>query len=162
MGNAMKLIHFAAAALFAALSAAPALAQDVVTAKDPKSVVDALAAAGYQGATITKSDSGRTSIKVQLSGSPTYIDFYDCAADFTDCYTLLFIYAMDLTDGTTLEKANEWNAQEITGRVSLDRDRDPAIDYAFSTFEGVSQSVFEQNLKLWDKKVGQAKDFFDF
>ncbi|MEO7223033.1 MAG: YbjN domain-containing protein [Devosia sp.] len=158
----MKITTFAAAAALTGLSVAPALAQDMVTAKDPQSVIDALTAAGYQGATLSKTESGRSSIKVQLSGSPTYIDFYDCAADFTECYTMLFIYAMDLNDGTTLEKANEWNAQEITGRVSLDRDRDPALDYAFSTFEGVSQSVFEQNVELWDKKVGQVKDFFDF
>ena len=157
----MKITTLAAAAALAALSVTPALAANV-TAKDPKSVLDALAAAGYQGAELSKTDSGRSSIKVQISGSPTYIDFYDCAKDMTDCYTLLFVYAMDLTDGTTLEKANEWNAQEITGRVSLDRDRDPALDYAFSTFEGVTQEVFEQNVKLWDRKVGQAKDFFDF
>jgi len=158
----MKITTFAAAAAFAALSVAPTLAADTVTAKDPQSIVDALAAAGYQGAELTKTDSGRSSIKVQISGSPTYIDFYDCANDMTECYTLLFVYAMDLTDGTTLEKANEWNAQEITGRVSLDRDRDPALDYAFSTFDGVSQDVFAENVKLWDKKVGQVKDFFDF
>jgi hypothetical protein len=157
----MNITTLAAAAALAALSVTPALAANV-TAKDPKSVLDALAAAGYQGAELSKTDSGRSSIKVQISGSPTYIDFYDCAKDMTDCYTLLFVYAMDLTDGTTLEKANEWNAQEITGRVSLDRDRDPALDYAFSTFEGVTQEVFEQNVKLWDRKVGQAKDFFDF
>jgi len=158
----MKITTFAAAAAFAALSVAPTLAADTVTAKDPQSIVDALSAAGYQGAELTKTDSGRSSIKVQISGSPTYIDFYDCANDMTECYTLLFVYAMDLTDGTTLEKANEWNAQEITGRVSLDRDRDPALDYAFSTFDGVSQDVFAENVKLWDKKVGQVKDFFDF
>jgi hypothetical protein len=157
----MNITTLAAAAALAALSVTPALAANV-TAKDPKSVLDALAAGGYQGAELSKTDSGRSSIKVQISGSPTYIDFYDCAKDMTDCYTLLFVYAMDLTDGTTLEKANEWNAQEITGRVSLDRDRDPALDYAFSTFEGVTQEVFEQNVKLWDRKVGQAKDFFDF
>jgi opacity protein-like surface antigen len=157
----MKLRSFAAAAALTAVLAAPAFAADV-SAKDPQSVLDALAAAGYQGAALSKTDSGRSTISVQVSGSPTYIDFYDCASDFTECYTLLFVYAMDLKDGTTLEKANEWNSKEITGRVSLDRDRDPALDYAFSTFEGISQAVFEQNLRLWDKKVGQVKDFFDF
>jgi hypothetical protein len=158
----MKIRTLAAAVAFAAISVAPALAAELVTAKDPQSIIDALATAGYQGAKLSKTDTGRSSIEVQISGSPTYIDFYDCAKDMTECYTLLFIYAMDLTDGTTLEKANEWNAYEITGRVSLSRDRDPALDYAFSTFDGVSQSVFAENVKLWDKKVGQVKDFFDF
>jgi hypothetical protein len=159
----MKLSGIAGAAAIAAFCAMPVLAQDkLVTAMDPQSVLDGLMAAGYQGAKLDKLKSGRSSISVQISGSPTYIDFYDCADDMTDCYTLLFVYAMDLTDGTTLEKANEWNATEITGRVSLDSENDPALDYAFSTYDGVSQTVFERNLQLWDRKIGQVKDFFDF
>ncbi len=159
----MKLSGIAGAAAIAAFCGVPALAQDkLVTAMNPQSVLDGLAAAGYQGAELNKLKSGRSSISVQISGSPTYIDFYDCADDMTDCYTLLFVYAMDLADGTTLEKANEWNATEITGRVSLDSEGDPALDYAFSTYDGVSQTVFERNVKLWDRKVGHVKDFFDF
>ena len=38
----MKITTIAAAAGLAALSVAPALAQDMVTAKDPQSVIDAL------------------------------------------------------------------------------------------------------------------------
>ncbi|MEO6012385.1 MAG: YbjN domain-containing protein, partial [Devosia sp.] len=124
--------------------------------------VAALTSLGYQGGKLTKTKSGRSSIEIQISGSPTYIDFYDCADDFTDCYTLLFLYAMDLKAGTTLEKANEWNSQEITGRVSLDSELDPSIDLSLTTFDGIPTAVFEQNVKLWDKKVGQVKDFFDF
>jgi hypothetical protein len=107
-------------------------------------------------------DSGRTSISVQISGLKTYIDFYDCADDLTDCYTLLFNVALDLRKGTTMEKANEWNSKQITGRVWLDDNLDPTLDFAFSTFKGVPADTFEQNVKLWDKKIGDLKDFFDF
>ena len=54
------------------------------------------------------------------------------------------------------------NATEITGRVSLDENGDPQLDYALSTFEGISESVFEQSVKLWDRKIGDMKDYFDF
>ena len=42
------------------------------------------------------------------------------------------------------------------------RTSDPTLDYAFSTFNGVSEDTFDQNVKLWDKKIGDLKDFFDF
>jgi len=132
-----------------------------VTAGDPQSVLTALSNLGYPGK-LEKMDSGRTSISVQISGLKTYIDFYDCADDLTDCYTLLFNVALDLGKGTTLDKANEWNSKQITGRVWLDDNKDPTLDFAFSTFKGVPEDTFDQNVKLWDKKIGDLKDFFDF
>ncbi|MBI4922535.1 MAG: YbjN domain-containing protein [Devosia nanyangense] len=144
-----------------ALASTPVFAADTVSAKDPKGVIEALSQLGYPGK-IEKLESGRTSIAVQISGLKTFIDFYDCADDLTECYTLLFNVALNLNDGTTLEKANEWNTTEITGRVWLDRDRDPTLDFALSTFDGIPMSVFEENMKLWDRKIGDVKDFFDF
>ena len=132
-----------------------------ISARDPQSVMDALKTLGYPGK-LEKMDSGRTSIAVQVSGLKTYIDFYDCADDLTDCYTLLFNVSLDLKKGTTLDKANEWNSKQITGRVWLDDNKDPTLDYSFSTFNGVSEDTFDQNVKLWDKKIGDLKDFFDF
>ena len=132
-----------------------------VTARDPQTVLAALKTLGYPGK-LEKMDSGRTSIAVQVSGLKTYIDFYDCADDLTDCYTLLFNVSLDLKKGTTMDKANEWNSKQITGRVWLDDNKDPTLDYSFSTFNGVSEDTFDQNVKLWDKKIGDLKDFFDF
>ena len=153
----MKPILALAAAAAMTFAVTPAQAVETVTARDPQTVVDALAEMGYR-ATLEKLDSGRTSISVPMSGVNTYVDFYDCADDMSDCYTLLF----DLNEGTTLSKANQWNAAEITGRVSLDDNGDPQLDYAVSTFEGIPFPIFEQTVKLWDRKIGQMKDFFDF
>lgn len=132
-----------------------------VTARDPQTVLDALAADGYPG-TLSKLDNGRPSIAVKVSGLNTYIDFYDCADDMTDCYTLLFNVSLDLKEGTTLDQANKWNSDQITGRVWLDKNNDPTLDFALSTFAGVPEDTFDQNLKLWDTKIGDFKDFFHF
>jgi hypothetical protein len=132
-----------------------------VTATNPQSVLDALAAAGYPGK-LDKMDSGRTSIAVKVSGLNTFIDFYDCADDMTDCYTLLFNVSLDLKDGTSLDDANKWNSDQITGRVWLDKNNDPTLDFAVSTFKGMSADTFEQNVKLWDTKIGDFKDAFHF
>jgi hypothetical protein len=132
-----------------------------VGARAPDSVLAELKNLGYPGK-LEKMDSGRTSISVQISGLKTYIDFYDCADDLTDCYTLLFNVSLDLKKGTTLDKANEWNSKQITGRVWLDDSKDPTLDFSLSTFNGLSADTFDQNVKLWDKKIGDLKDFFDF
>lgn len=134
---------------------------DNVTARDPQSVLTALSNLGYPGK-LEKMDSGRTSIAVRISGLKTYIDFYDCDDNLADCYTLLFNVALDLKKGTTMDKANEWNSKQITGRVWLDDNKDPTLDFAFSTFNGVSEDTFEQNVKLWDKKISDLKEFFNF
>jgi hypothetical protein len=130
-----------------------------VTARDPQTVLDELKTLGYPGK-LENLDSGRTRIAVQISGLKTFIEFYDCADDLTDCYTLLFNVAIDLPKGTTLEKANEWNSKKITGRVWLDDDKDPTVDFALSTFTGVSADTFDQNIKFWDQVIGNFKDFF--
>lgn len=132
-----------------------------VTATNPQSVIDALSAAGYPGK-LDKMDSGRTSIAVKISGLNTFIDFYDCADDLTDCYTLLFNVSLDLKDGTTLDDANKWNSEQITGRVWLDKNNDPTLDFSLSTFKGISADTFEQSVKLWDTKIGDFKDAFHF
>lgn len=156
----MKLLPALAAAAAMFATAGTSLAADV-TARDPQTVLDALVALGYRG-TLEKMDSGRVSIAVPISGLNTFVDFYDCDDKMEDCYTLLFVVLLDLKEGATLTKANQWNATEITGRVSLDENGDPQLDYALSTFEGISASVFEQALKLWDRKIGDMKDYFDF
>lgn len=136
-------------------------AGDNVTAGDPQGVLAALSNLGYPGK-LEKMDSGRTSIAVPISGLKTYIDFYDCDDDLTDCYTLLFSVSLDLRKGTTLDKANEWNSKQITGRVWLDDSKDPTLDFALSTFQGVPVDTFEQNVKLWAKKISDLKEFFNF
>ena len=133
----------------------------MIPARDPQTVLKALSNLGYPGK-LEKMTSGRASIAVTISGLKTYVDFYDCDDNLGDCYTLLFNVSLDLKKGTTLEKANEWNSKQITGRVWLDDNKDPTLDFAFSTFNGVPADAFDQNVKLWDKKIGDLKDFFNF
>src|SRR3569833_1229172 len=131
----------------------PPVEDGLVSARDPQTVLTALSNLGYP-AKMEKMNSGRTSLAVTISGLKTYVDFYDCADDLTDCYTLLFNVSLDLKKGTTHDKANEWYSKQITGRVWLDDNKDPTLDFAFSTFNGVSTDTFEQNVKLWDKQLG--------
>jgi putative sensory transduction regulator len=131
----------------------------MVTAQDPQSVLDELSSLGYPGK-LGKLDNGRPTISVRVAGFDTYIDFYDCADDMTECYTLLFSATADMKSGTTLDKANQWNSDKITGRVWLDKDNDPTIDFSLSTYAGVSTDVFDQNVKLWADDIDEFKSYF--
>ena len=132
-----------------------------VTARDPQTVLDELKNLGYVGK-LDKMDAGNPTIVVNISGGKTFIDFYNCADDKTDCYTLLFNVGLNLDKGTTLEKANEWNSRKIAGRVWLDDDKDPTLDFTFSTFNGVPAETFDENIKSWDQMIADFKHFFDF
>jgi hypothetical protein len=138
---------------------APPPVTGMVTAEDPQTVLDELSAYGYPGK-LGKLDNGRPTISLRIAGFDTYIDFYDCTDDMTDCDTLLFSATADLKNGTTPDKANQWNSDKITGRVWLDKDNDPTIDLSLSTFGGVSTDVFDQTLKLWADDIDEFKTYF--
>jgi hypothetical protein len=154
----MKFRKLALAGAFAA-AAVPALAADV-TAKDPQSVLDALNQLGYQ-ASMTTSANGTTSIEMKIEGSPTYVDFWNCDDDKKNCMTLMLVYGIDLNDGTTLEKANEWNADTIHGFLYLDKTNDPWLNLTIRTDDGISETLFESIMRIWRTRIGNMRDFFD-
>ena len=154
----MKLTALLIAASLA-LATTPVFAADLVTAKNPQTVLDALTAAGYPGK-LDKLGGGNPSIGITVAGEKAFIDFYDCADDNTDCLTLLFNVGLHFKNGTTLDKANGWNSKEVTGRVWLNSDLDPIMDFSLTTGDGVSADVFNQNVELFATKIGQLKTYF--
>jgi len=156
----MKLASFAAVALAAAAFTAPVLAADV-TAANPESVRKALADLGYT-AELTTSASGVSSISLNVDGSPTYVDFWNCDDKKANCETLMLVYGMDLADGTTAEKANEWNFDTIHGFVYLDENMDPWLNITVPTgMDGISTDLFGTIMRTWRNRIGDARDFFD-
>ena len=155
----MKLAILAAA--FAALVVAPAGAQDTVLA-DPDVVAEALSHFGYHPEIMTDSDDS-TYVSFAVSGSTTRIRFYQCDDARANCKTMLFSYGMNLPDGTTLEKVNEWNSGDLYVLVYADDDMDPIANMTVVTSDaGISQALFGDFLEIWDVKVGDVKDYFDF
>jgi hypothetical protein len=155
----MTLRNFALAAAFVAAAAGPAMAQDIV-ASDPKTVLNALNQLGYQ-ASMTTTANGSTSIEMKVEGSPTYVDFWNCDDDKTNCRSIMLVYGIDLTDGTTAEKANEWNADTIHGFIYLDKSNDPWLNMTIPIYDGISSSLFENVMRIWRSRVGDMRKFFD-
>jgi hypothetical protein len=155
----MKLRKLALATAFVAAAAGPTMAADIL-ASDPKSVLDALNQLGYQGS-LTTAANGKSSIEMKVDGSPTYVDFYNCDDNNTNCRSIMLVYGIDLTDGTTLEKANEWNTQTIHGFIYLDDKTDPWLEMTMPIYDGISSTLFENVMIIWRNRIGDMRKFFD-
>lgn len=157
----MNALRLALAGLALAAATLPALAADVVTARDPEGVLKAVGDLGYQG-TLETGTNGSRSIKLLIDGSTSYIDFFNCDDDKTNCETLLFAYGMDLDKGTTAEKANEWNYDTLYGFVYLDKTDDPWLNMTVGTGDGIPSALFADLMKMWRTRTSDVRDFFDF
>jgi len=133
----------------------------LVTARNPQSVLDELSSLGYPGKLGTF-DGNRPTISLRIAGLNTYIDFYDCSDDMTGCDTLLFGVDLTLKKGATAKQLNDWNSQQITGRVWADDKGNPTLDYSLSTYEGVSPAVFDETVRLWAEVIDEFKSAFNF
>lgn len=157
----MTLRNLALAAAVLAAGAMPAAAQDMVLASDPAAVADALGHYGYRAEMM--SSNGETYISFTASGSTSRIRFFQCDDSGANCKTILFSYGMDLSNGTTLEKVNEWNAKDLYAVVYADSELDPLLNMTVVTSDvGIPRALFGDYLEIWDLKVGEVKDFFDF
>jgi hypothetical protein len=154
----MKFASFALATATTAALATSALAADI-TASDPKSVVNALNQLGYQ-ASLTTAANGKNSIEMNVDGSPTYVDFYNCDEDNTNCRSIMLVYGIDLDDGTTTDKANEWNAATIHGFIYLDDKKDPWLEMTVPIYDGISESLFVNVMKVWRSRIGDMRETF--
>lgn len=154
----MKLPIFAMAAATAVATALPSTAA-TITARDPNSVLEALSQLGYQ-ASLTIAPNGANAIEMRVEGAPSYIDFWNCDQSNRNCETLMLVYGIDLPDGTTLERANDWNADTIHGFVYLDENDDPWLSLTVRTDEGIPTTLFDNILKIWRSRIGDMRSFY--
>ncbi len=136
-------------ALLGLAAASPASAQ-MVTAKDPQSLVKAMQAAGFQ-AKVEKDSGGDPMIVSASSGSSFRVLFYNCTAN-KDCQTVQFQTAYDTKDdkAPSLQRINEWNASKRFTAAYLDKDGDPGLTMDLNLdFGGMSEELFKDNLAVW-------------
>ena len=135
-------------------------AQDTVDATDAQRLVQIIRDLGYRA--IAKTDGiGDPMIETSVNGTDTAIFFYGCR-DNANCTTLLFKVGYDLEDGTTLEKVNAWNSENLYGRAYLDDEQDPWLEMTVNMLDGVTRKNFEDTFDWWDVAVGEFEQHIDF
>ena len=150
----MNLRHVPVA-LAGLLWAVPGAAQ-MVSAKDPETLVAALQAKGYQAQLGTTA--GDPSI-VSGAGGVRFHIFFDNCTDGKACTTVSFFTGFTDVDSTP-ERLNEWNRNNRFVRAYLDQDDDPVLrmdvdlDHA-----GIPRANFNEYLDIW---ATQAPKYLNF
>jgi Putative bacterial sensory transduction regulator len=138
-------IGFAILAAAAALLSGPAAAQ-MVSAKDPQTLVAALQAKGFQAELGTTA--GEPSINSGAGGLKFKIFFENCTGGKA-CTTVTFFTGFTDVEAT-LAKVNEWNSRNRFTRAYIDKENDPvlAMDVDLD-HQGMARVNFGEYLDIW-------------
>lgn len=127
-----------------------------LTAGDPAAIAAALQDFGYKAA-LEKDGNGDPKIRSGAAGSNFTIYFYGCT-NGADCRSIQISAGFDLTDGTTAEVMNEWNARKRYGKAYVDQDGDPWIEMDLNLdYGGITPETFRDDLDLWERLVADFK-----
>ncbi|MGH1413890.1 MAG: YbjN domain-containing protein [Pelagimonas sp.] len=137
-----------------------ASAQSMVDASDANTLANLLKAEGYQ-VEVTTDKVGDPLIKGKLDGTNYDLFFYDCT-DNANCRTVQFQVGYDMTNGMSLQRANQWNSDMRYATVYLDEEMDPFLQMDLNIDYGVSTTNFVDNFKMWSNVLGQFEDFIDW
>jgi Putative bacterial sensory transduction regulator len=140
----IRNIIIAIAATFAFAGTAQA---QMVTAKNPQSIVSALQNAGYK-AELTKDGTGDPMIKSSSGGSSFAIFFFGCTKN-VDCATIQ-LFAGYSDKKVTLSQMNDWNSKKRFGRAYLADSGAARIEMDIDLDDGgLSAKLFEDNVEFW-------------
>lgn len=120
----------------------------MVTAKDPSSIVKVLQKNGYR-AELTKDDSGDPMIRSASSGTNFLILFYGCTAN-KDCATIQFTSGFTSYKNATVASINAWNTKNRWGRAYINEKGAARLEMDVDLDDGgMSTLLFEDNLEYW-------------
>lgn len=100
-------------------------------------------------------------IEGRIEGVYYRIYFYNCT-DNTDCRTIQFRTAFDLTNGFPLSQINEWNKNKLFGKAWLDDENDPVLEMPVNIDYGVTAKNLEDTFDYWRVTVSQFKEHIDY
>jgi Putative bacterial sensory transduction regulator len=132
----------------AAATAFGASAQaQMVSAKDPQSVVSALQNAGYK-AELSKDGTGDPLIRSSSGGRSFAIFFFGCTKN-VDCATIQF-FAGYTDRKVTLNQMNDWNSKKRFGRAYVSDSGTARVEMDVDLDDGgISAKLFEDNVEFW-------------
>lgn len=139
---ALKHVLVAAGAL---TIAGPATAQ-MVSSKDPRTLVAALQAKGYKAELGVAGGDPR--IKSGAGGVQFSIFFENCTKGAA-CTTVSFVTGFTDIDAT-LAKINEWNAKNRFAHAYIDGDQDPVLRMDVDLdHQGIPRANFGEYVDIW-------------
>lgn len=148
-----------AAGLFAALfsvASAPALATNIVA--DVDHIAGVLERAGY--APELGTNAGERSITAQANGYKFLVLPLGCDDSRSNCRSVQFFISFNPQSSPSLEALNSYARDNRWGRVYLDKDGDPALEFDLDLERGgMSEELFLDNLAYWEATVDSYAKF---
>jgi len=151
------MIKWLVAAALAVTFAGTAQAQ-TVSASNPKGMLNAITAAGYE-AELTTDKVGDPMIETKLNGYNVIVLFYGCdEKSHKNCDSVQFSTGFDrdtpMDPVKALNIAREWRFLA----VSLDDEGDPYLRWDVLTAGGIPQSVFMAAFRRYGETIESAAD----
>ncbi len=142
--------------ILSALGGQPALASNVVA--DVDRIAESLTRAGYNPQ--LSSNAGERFIKAQLNGYEFLVLPYGCDEAERNCRSVQFFIAFDPANSPSLEAMNAYSRENRWGRVYLDQDGDPALEFDLDLEKGgMSEALFLDNVAYWEAIVQSYAKF---
>lgn len=144
---------FIAAAVLGVLAYAPAAhAQALIDGTNPSAVHEV--ARGFGSAELTTDGDGDPKITGRMEGIRYSVYFYGCREN-KNCRTIQFSASWSAPGKFTLEQINDYNRQKRFGKVYLDKEGDPVIQFDVNLQKGVSQGNLEETFDWWKTIVAE-------
>jgi hypothetical protein len=161
----MTMIRYLAAASLALTTAcsvqlgnakAAGTDKEMVSAKDPQTLVKALQAKGFQAQLTTAG--GEPAIKSGAGGTQFTIFFENCT-DGKDCTTVTFFTGFTDLEAT-LDRVNEWNRSSRFAHAYIDKEDDPVLRMDVDLdHDGIPVANFNEYLDVWSSLAPKYANF---
>ncbi|MDL2316246.1 YbjN domain-containing protein [Desulfovibrio sp. OttesenSCG-928-A18] len=118
----------------------------IVTAEDPNVLLDV--AKGFGSAELSKLDNGTPIIYGRVDGIKYGVYFYGCDSKGEKCKTIQFAASWE-TKKFTIDDVNTWNKDKRFGKVYLDREGEPVIEFDVNLTFGVTRKNLDDTFDWW-------------
>jgi hypothetical protein len=142
-------------ALILAAALSPAVAEERQTSgqtllndAEPEAVLHAIERVGMEGE-LGKDSDGDPKINSTDKRHPFVVHFYDCDKQHAHCPYVQITQGWDLSKGTSVDKVEKWNEDNVWGQAYLDKDSDPWLAFTINFKGGVTPEYLDDMLGWW-------------
>ena len=122
----------------------------------PTEVAGLMQDKGFRAEIVT-GDGGAPVIRSTSGGYRFAVYFFGCKA--ARCSAIQFASAVNMPNGMSLKRVNDWNRHSRFGRAYLDDESDPFMEMDVDVEHRFTTQAFVNNLNTWEAVLGRFRKF---
>jgi hypothetical protein len=111
-------------------------------------------------ASLDEDSQGDPMVVFQLRGTKCYLLFYGCEGRRCSSITFRVGFRTHGPDKPHMGRVNEWNRKKRFGKVYLDDERDPILEYDIEFAGAEAREQFTAGLARWESVLAEFRQFF--